>query len=64
MSLVTGDVLLKRAMEGKYGVGAFNFNNLEFLQAILEAAKETNSPVILQVSEGGMKYMGLSFLEG
>ncbi|MDK2871322.1 MAG: fructose-bisphosphate aldolase, class [bacterium] len=51
-------------MEGKYGVGAFNFNNLEFLQAILEAAKETNSPVILQVSEGGMKYMGLSFLEG
>jgi len=64
MPLVTGDVLLRKAMQEKYGVGAFNFNNLEFLQAILEAAKETNSPVILQVSEGGMKYMGLSFLEG
>ncbi len=64
MSLIAGSVILKKAQEGKYAVGAFNFNNLEFLQAIIEAAEELESPVILQVSEGGMRYMGLSFLEG
>ncbi|MCS7233166.1 MAG: class II fructose-1,6-bisphosphate aldolase [Synergistetes bacterium] len=64
MPLLAGNVLLKKAKEGRFGIGAFNFNNLEFLQAILEAAMEMRSPVILQVSEGGMKYMGLPFLEG
>ncbi|MCD6362410.1 MAG: class II fructose-1,6-bisphosphate aldolase [Synergistetes bacterium] len=64
MGLTTGAIILKRAQEGGYAVGAFNFNNLEFLQAIIEVAEELNSPVMLQVSEGGMKYMGLSFLEG
>ncbi len=64
MGLIAGSVILKKAQEGKYAIGAFNFNNLEFLQAIIEAAEELSSPVILQVSEGGMKYMGLSFLEG
>lgn len=64
MPLLSGDVLLRKAKEERFGIGAFNFNNLEFLQAILDAAVEMGSPVILQVSEGGMKYMGLSFLEG
>lgn len=64
MPLVVGHSLLKEAQEKGYGVGAFNFNNLEFLQAIVEAAEELRSPVILQVSEGGMKYMGIGFLDG
>lgn len=64
MPLFSGDVLLRKAKEEKFGIGAFNFNNLEFFQAILDAAKEMRSPVIFQVSEGGMKYMGISFLEG
>ncbi len=64
MPLLSSKVILEKAQKEGYGVGAFNFNNLEFLQAIIEAAKELKAPVILQVSEGGIKYMGLSFLEG
>ncbi|WP_117238007.1 class II fructose-1,6-bisphosphate aldolase [Thermus sediminis] len=56
--LVTGLEILKRAREGGYGVGAFNVNNMEFLQAVLEAAEEGRSPVILALSEGAMKYGG------
>lgn len=44
-----------------YAVGQFNVNNLEFLQAIIEVAEEERSPVILGVSEGAMKYMGLEY---
>jgi fructose-bisphosphate aldolase class II len=44
-----------------YAVGQFNVNNLEFLQAIVEVAEEERSPVILGVSEGAMKYMGLEY---
>ena len=50
--------MLKKAQEGKYAVGQFNINNLEWTQAVLEATKENNAPVILGVSEGAMKYMG------
>lgn len=50
--------MLKKAQEGKYAVGQFNINNLEWTQAILTAAKEENAPVILGVSEGAAKYMG------
>ena len=56
--LVTGLEILKRAREEGYGVGAFNVNNMEFLQAVLEAAEEQRSPVILALSEGAMKYGG------
>ncbi len=49
--------MLQKA-KGKYAVGQFNINNLECLQAILTAAQETNSPIILGVSEGAGKYMG------
>lgn len=56
--------LLPRARKNNYAIGAFNFNNLEFLQAILEAAQEMNSPIILQTSEGAIKYMGLEYIKG
>ncbi len=56
--LVTGLEILKKARAEGYGVGAFNTNNMEFTQAILEAAEELRSPVILALSEGAMKYGG------
>lgn len=58
MGLESMTNMLKKAQEGKYAVGQFNINNLEWTQAVLEATKENNSPVILGVSEGAMKYMG------
>lgn len=58
MPLVSMKDMLERAVEGRYAVGQFNLNNLEFTQAILQAAKEENSPVILGVSEGAARYMG------
>lgn len=56
--LVTGLEILRKARAEGYGVGAFNTNNMEFTQAILEAAEEMKSPVILALSEGAMKYGG------
>ena len=50
--------MLNKALEGKYAVGQFNINNLEWTKAILLTAQECNSPVILGVSEGAGKYMG------
>ncbi len=61
MPLVSMTEMLKKAKAGKYAVGQFNMNNLEFTQAIIEAAQEENSPVILGVSEGAAKYMGLEY---
>lgn len=58
MGLISMTEMLKKAQEEKYAVGQFNINNLEWTQAILAAAQENNSPVILGVSEGAMKYMG------
>ena len=55
--LVSATEMLKKAVEGKYAVGQFNINNLEWTKAILSTAKENNSPVILGVSEGAGKYM-------
>lgn len=56
--VVTGGEILKAALAGKYGVGAFNSMNLEITQAILETAEEQKSPVIIQISEGARKYAG------
>jgi 6-phospho-5-dehydro-2-deoxy-D-gluconate aldolase len=56
--LVSMTEMLNKALKGKYAVGQFNINNLEWTQAILEAAQEEKSPVILGVSEGAAKYMG------
>ncbi|RST77053.1 class II fructose-1,6-bisphosphate aldolase [Siminovitchia acidinfaciens] len=58
MPLVSMREMLHKANEGKYAVGQFNLNNLEFTQAILQAAQEEKSPVILGVSEGAARYMG------
>lgn len=56
--LVSVTEMLNKAYAGKYAVGQFNINNLEWTKAILLTAQENNSPVILGVSEGAAKYMG------
>ena len=56
--IVEAGAMLRKALEGKYAVGQFNINNLEWTKNILIAAQESNSPVILGVSEGAGKYMG------
>lgn len=58
MPLVNMVNMLNKAKEGKYAVGQFNINNLEWTKTILETAQNNNSPVILGVSEGAGKYMG------
>ena len=55
--LVSAKEMLNKAREGKYAVGQFNINNLEWTKAVLLTAQENNSPVILGVSEGAGKYM-------
>ena len=55
--LVTAKEMLEKARDGKYAVGHFNINNLEWTKAILQTAEELRSPVILGVSEGAGKYM-------
>lgn len=59
MNLVSGRELLAEANRGGYALGAFNFNNLEFLQAICAAAEDTHSPVFLATTEGAIRYAGL-----
>lgn len=54
--------IIKKAVAGKYAVGAFNINNLEILQAVLRAAEKMHSPVIIQTTEGAIKYAGLDEL--
>ena len=62
MPLVSMRQLLDHAAENTYGLPAFNVNNLEQVQAIMEAAAETDSPVIMQASAGARKYAGEAFL--
>ncbi len=62
MALISLRQLLDHAAENSYGVPAFNVNNLEQTRAIMEAADETNSPVIMQASAGARKYAGAPFL--
>ena len=63
LGLVNSREIFKKAMAGKYAVPAFNFNNLEQLQAIILACVETKSPVILQVSSGARKYANQNLLK-
>jgi fructose-bisphosphate aldolase class II len=63
MALVSMRELLDHAAEQGYGIPAFNVNNLEQVQAVMEAAHETGSPVILQASAGARKYAGESFIK-
>ncbi len=62
MPLVTSTEMLKKAYEGGYAIGAFNVNNMEIIQGITEAAKECNSPIILQVSKGARAYANRTYL--
>ena len=64
MNLVPMADILNKANEGSYAVGGFNINNMEFLQAIVQAAEETRSPLILQTSEGALKYIGMDYVVG
>lgn len=61
MPLVSMKEMLQKAKAGKYAVGQFNMNNLEFAQAITDAAIEEKSPFIFGVSEGALKYMGMEY---
>ena len=63
MGLTTTTEMFKKAYEGHYAIGAFNVNNMEIVQGIMEAARETNSPVILQVSAGARKYANPIYLK-
>ena len=63
MALVTTTEMFKKAYEGKYAIGAFNINNMEIIQGIVNACKVKNSAVILQVSKGAMKYAGPRYLK-
>lgn len=56
MPLVTSKEMFKKAYEGQYAVGAFNVNNMEIIQGIVDAAKDEQAPLILQVSAGARKY--------
>ena len=62
LGLVNTKEIFKKAFEGKYAIPAFNFNNMEQLQAIIGACVETSSPVILQVSSGARKYTNQTLL--
>jgi fructose-bisphosphate aldolase class II len=62
LGLVNSRELFQKAMAGKYAIPAFNFNNMEQLQSIVQACVETKSPVILQVSSGARKYANQTLL--
>jgi len=62
LGLVNTKNLFQKAMEGQYAIPAYNFNNLEQLQAIVTACSETRSPVILQISKGARKYANQTML--
>lgn len=63
LGLVNTKELFKKAMAGHYAIPAYNFNNMEQLQAIIQACVETKSPVILQVSSGARKYANATLLK-
>lgn len=64
MPLVTTRELFAAAEQGNYAVGAFNVNNMEIIQAIVQAAEAERSPVILQASQGAIKYAGIEYITG
>lgn len=63
MALVTTKEMFKKAYENKYAIGAFNINNMEIIQGVVNAAKAEKSPVILQVSSSALKYAGPKYLK-
>lgn len=63
MALVTTTEMFKKAYDGHYAIGAFNINNMEIIQAIVNGCKTKNSAVILQVSSSALKYAGPKYLK-
>ncbi|PRR85128.1 class II fructose-1,6-bisphosphate aldolase [Clostridium luticellarii] len=63
MALVTTKKMFEKAYKGKYAIGAFNVNNMEIIQGIVEGARAQKSPVILQASKGALKYIGPRYLK-
>lgn len=61
MELMTTKQILKKAQEGHYAVGAFNVENMEMIMAVISAAEELNSPVIMQTTPSTVKYAGLDY---
>lgn len=62
MGLVTTKKMFEKAADGGYAIGAFNINNMEVIQGIVNAAADKNSPVILQASTSAIKYMGFEYI--
>ena len=62
IGLVNTRAMFAKAVDGGYAIPAFNFNNMEQMQAIIQAAVETKSPVILQVSKGAREYANQTLL--
>ena len=62
MALVTTKEMFEKSMKEGFAIGAFNVNNMEIIQAIVDAASEANSPVILQASASAIKYAGIEYL--
>ena len=63
MPLVTTKEMFEKSMKGHYAIGAFNVNNMEIIQAIVDAAQEENSPVIIQASSSAIKYARFEYLK-
>jgi fructose-bisphosphate aldolase class II len=63
MTLVSGKQILEESKKRGYGVGAYNVSNMEQIQAVMSAAKDTQSPVIIQISRGALKYFGFAYLK-
>jgi len=63
MPLTPMKQILDEAKKARYGVGAYNVNNMEQIQAIMQAARETNSPLILQASKGALKYTSMVYIK-
>lgn len=62
MPLVTSKELFKKAYEGHYAIGAFNVDNLDILKAVLKAAEDTQSPVIIALSSGAVSFVGKNYI--
>jgi fructose-bisphosphate aldolase class II len=62
-NLVTTEKMFRAAYEGGFAIGAFNVNNMEIMQGIVEACKEENAPVILQISKGARQYANIRYLQ-
>ena len=63
MALVTTKEMFAKALQSDYAIGAFNVNNMEIIQGIVDAAAEENAPVILQASSSAIKYARIGYLK-